>query len=131
MQIDLNKTLLHDTAKESGTHALHLTLTGTPTPQLAEQIGKDMTTMLTQAVNTLLAAPGKPAATAPLSSFVGYLEELARVTGALAEGYAFRSVEALPGVGMPTLEIMPAKVSGTTLAPTGDRAIITKKGIYL
>lgn len=127
MNIDLNKTMFHDTAKESGIRALHLTLTGTQPPQLAEQIGNDLTAMLTQAVNTLLAAPEKPAATAPMSQLAGYLEELARVTGALSEGYAFRSVEALPGVGMPTLEILPA--AGMKQAAGFNH--IAKKGIAL
>lgn len=125
MQIDLKKTMFHDMGQAEGVRALRLTLTGTPGAQLTEQIAGDLTTMLTQAVNTLLASPEKPAASAPLSQFVGYLEELARVTGALAEGFAFRE-------SGKTLEIVPAKASSQKRASKSKtQSTVAKKGVAL
>jgi hypothetical protein len=96
MNITLTKTLGHDTGKRTGIDALNLTMTTAKQAKLAETIAADLTTMLTQAVNTLLKDPAKPGATLPMSVLSGYLEQLAQVTATLAEGHRF-TVEGKPG----------------------------------
>lgn len=86
MNVDLDKTLGHEAGKRIGAAALLKTAERTPAAGLAEQIGDDLTFMLSAAVNTLLTKPGNPAATMPMSQLVGYLVELARLTGRLAQG---------------------------------------------
>lgn len=86
MNIDLDKTLGFEAGTRAGVEALLKTAERTPPAGLAEQIAHDLTFLTNQAVNTLLANPGKPAATLPLAQLVGYMGELARLTGRLAQG---------------------------------------------
>lgn len=105
MNIDLDKTLGYDMGKRTGIEALHKTLTKTKPAALGETIAADLTTMINQAINTMIANPTKPGATLPLAQVTGYLGELARVTGSLAAGKRF---EAKQVNGEPQLAINPA-----------------------
>lgn len=97
MNVDLDKTLGYDLAKRNGIEALHKTLTRTQPADLGETIAADLTAMLNQAINTMLANPTKPGATLPLAQVTGYLGELATVTGMLATGKRFAVEEPLLG----------------------------------
>lgn len=89
MNIDLSKTMGYDMAKRAGVAALHQTMTNTENAGISEQIQSDLTMLTNQAINTLLNAPMKPGATLPMAQLVGYLGELALLTGTLAAGLSF------------------------------------------
>jgi hypothetical protein len=57
MNIDLDKTIGYDMAKQAGIGALHKTLASTSKQVLAQQIQKDLTMLVNQAINTLLRDP--------------------------------------------------------------------------
>jgi len=103
MNIDLNKTLGYDAGKRTGIDALHTTMTSTPPEKLAEKIAEDMTAILNQAVNTLLANPAKPGATIPMAQLTGYLGELASVAGEMAAGCSFERI--IQQTGEPSLMV--------------------------
>lgn len=110
MNIDLDKTLGYDMGKRTGIEALHKTLSRSTPAAMGDAIAADLTTMLNQAINTMLANPAKPGATLPLAQVTGYLGELARVTGSLAAGKRF---EAKQVNGEPQLAI---KAAGKTIS---------------
>lgn len=89
MNIDLNKTLGYDVASRTGINALHKTLATATRANVAEKIANDLTTITSQAVNTLLKDPAKPGATLPMAQLAGYLGELSALVGKLAEGRRF------------------------------------------
>ncbi len=104
--IDISKQFGFEQGKRAGIDAAVKTFTQTAPGNLAAVISNDLTVMLNRAVNSAQ-KPDGVASILHLSELVGYLESLARVTVALAEGASF-VVEQDPGAD-PRLTIKKAK----------------------
>lgn len=86
MNIDLEKTLGHEIAKDRGVDVLRATFSKAPAGAIHKALAADLSQLMEQAVNALLNDPTKPGATLALSQLSGYLEELCRVVGLLTYG---------------------------------------------
>lgn len=90
MNIELNKEFGYEQGQRNGVEMLYKTLTRSAGRELSVSIANDLTTMLNQAVKAVTNPEQKVIAiTIHMGKLIGYLEELARVTEALAEGLCF------------------------------------------
>lgn len=90
MSFDLNKTIGHDLGMRNGKEALQKTLTNTPGPERAGKITEDLTHLVSEAVNSLaINGATHVRTTLNISQLMGYLEDLAFITGTLTADMKF------------------------------------------